>query len=79
MNYETKKIIIAILNEIEKKDNIVSVRGGRGGGTGKAVIEDPHPVSRNLGHEENEEPEEYKLKPVKISKAFSEEEKTNDM
>ena len=67
---ELKELIEQILNEIEQKDNILNISGGRGYGTGGAKPKDPHPVSRNLGNENREEQEEYELKPVKVSKAF---------
>ena len=65
-----KKLIEALIKEIEQSDNILNVHGAKGYGTGKARVKDPHPVSKNLGHERGEEQEEYELKPVKISKAF---------
>jgi hypothetical protein len=67
---ELKEIIKMLLNEIEKKENILNISGGKGYGVGKARVKDPHPVSRNLGVVEEIEEEEYVLKPVKISKAF---------
>ena len=67
---ELKNLIIEFLNEIEEKDNILQLSGGRGGGVGKARPKDPHPVSRDLGHEEGKEQKEYELKPVKVSKIF---------
>jgi len=69
------RLIEALIKEIEQNDNILNISGGRGYGTGKARVKDPHPVSKNLGKEEGEEQEEYNLKPVKISKAFKKEKK----
>ena len=73
MNEELKSIINLLIKEIEEKENIINVSGARGYGTGKARVKDYHGVSKNLGNEENEEQEEYQLKPVKISKAFKKE------
>ena len=67
---DLKSLINQILNEIEQKDNIINLSGGRGYGVGSAKPKDPHPVSRNLGKEDGEDQEEYELKPVKVSKAF---------
>ena len=68
---ELKEIIALLIKEIEEKDNIINVSGGRGYGVGKAKVKDYHGVSKNLGIEtEKESEEEYVLKPVKISKAF---------
>jgi len=65
-----KNIFLKILNEIEKNDNILNITGGRGYGTGKARVKEPHSVTKNLGNEEGEEEEIYILKPVKVSKVF---------
>jgi hypothetical protein len=67
---ELKEIIRMLLKEIEAKDNILNISGGRGYGTGKARVKDPFPVSHGLGNEEGEDQENYEKKPVKISKAF---------
>lgn len=67
---DLKHLILEILNEIEKKDSNVNVAGGKGYGTGKIYPDKTVGVLKMLGHEEGEEQEEYKLKPVKISKAF---------
>ncbi len=67
---DLKELINQILNEIEHKENIINLSGGRGYGVGEAKPKDPHPVSRNLGKGYGEEQEEYELKPVKVSKAF---------
>ena len=69
-----KELILEILNEIEKKETNLTVAGGRGGGTGKAYPNKTVGVLKMLGKEEGEEQEEYKLKPVKVSKAFSKKE-----
>ena len=66
---DLKELIIEILNEIEKKDSNVVVAGGKGG-PGKVYSDKTTSVLKNLGKEENEEPEDYILKPVEISKAF---------
>ena len=65
-----KKLILEILNEIEKKDSNVNVAGGKGYGTGKVYPDKTVGVLKMLGHEEGEEQENYEFKPVKISKAF---------
>ena len=70
---ELKEIISILIKEIEQKENILNISGARGYGTGKARVKDPHSVSQNLGYEENEEFEEYEIKPVKVSKAFKKE------
>ena len=67
---DLNKLILEILNEIEENDNILNLSGIKGYGTGHARIKDPHSVSEKLGTEKGEEKEEYKLKPVKISKIF---------
>lgn len=67
-----KEILLEILNEIEKSDNILNVSGGRGYGTGKAYPTKSVGVLQMLGPSHNEEEEiDYKLKPVKVSKAFA--------
>jgi len=69
---ELKEIIKKLLKEIEEKENILNVKGAKGGGTGTARVSNPHPVSKNLGDEKNEtEQKDYELKPVKISKVFT--------
>jgi hypothetical protein len=75
MNSDMKKIYLAVLNEIEKRETNLSIAGGRGYGTGKAYSNKSVGVLQLLGYEENELPEEYKIKPVKISKAFKDKEK----
>ena len=68
---ELNDLILEILKEIEKKENILNIRGGRGAGPGTATVNNPQPVSHYLGHEKNETPnEEYFLEPVEISKVF---------
>ena len=67
---ELKMLIESLIKEIEANERIVNVKGGKGGGTGTAYPEGTVSVSRNLGHEEAEKQEKYKLKPVKISKIF---------
>ena len=67
---DLKTLMLEILNEIEKNDNILNLTGVRGYGTGRARNKNPHSVLEKLGPEEGEEKEEYELKPVKISKAF---------
>ena len=73
MNEELKSIINLILKEIEEKENILNVSGAKGYGTGKARAKDYHGVLKNLGVEEKETQEKYKLRPVKVSKAFKKE------
>ena len=70
---ELKEIIRKLLNEIEEKESILNISGGKGYGVGKARVKDPHPVSKNLGDEknDNEEEKEYVVKPVKVSKVFT--------
>lgn len=63
-------IINEILNEIEKKESILSVAGGRGYGTGKPYPNKSVSVLQLLGHEEGQAQEEYVFKPVAISKIF---------
>ena len=70
---DLKNLILEILNEIEKKENNLSIYGGRGYGTGKAYPNKTVGVLKMLGEEEGVEPESYELKPVKISKAFKKE------
>ncbi len=70
---ELKEIIKLLLKEIEHKERIVNVKGGRGGGPGTAYPEGSVGVLKMLGPEEGEEQEEYILKPVKISRAFKKE------
>ena len=67
---ELKKIIAKILLEIEAKERIVNVKGGKGMGTGTAYPEGTVGALKLLGKEEQEMPEEYEFKPVEISKAF---------
>ena len=68
---ELKEIIALMLNEIDKKENILNVKGARGGGYGTAYPDKTVGVLRMLGHEEQDEKQEYELKPVKISKIFA--------
>ena len=63
-------LILQILNEIEKKEAIVNIAGGKGYSTGKIYPDDTVGVLKMLGYESGEKQKEYKLKPVKISKAF---------
>ena len=70
---ELKEIILKMIAEIDAKEKIVNVKGGRGGGPGTAHAEKTVSVLRHLGYEEGEEQEEYQLNPVKISKAFKKE------
>lgn len=70
---ELKRLIEQMIREIEAKEKIVNVKGGRGLGPGSVYPEGTVGVLRNLGYEEGEEQEEYKFKPVKISKAFKKE------
>ena len=78
---ELKDIIAILLKEIEEKERIVNVTGAEGYGTGTARANKYHGVSTNLGRsmsdelEDMEVPEEYVVKPVKISKAFKKENK----
>ena len=69
---DLKEIILELINEIEKKETNLNIAGGKGYGAGKAYPNKTVSVLKMLGHEEGEEQEEYKLKPVKISKAFKE-------
>lgn len=69
------EIMINVLNEIERKDTNITVTGGRGYGAGKAYPNKTVSVSNLLGKEYKEDPEEYKLKKVEISKAFKKEKK----
>ena len=59
-----------MINEIEQKEKIVNIKGGRGNAAGGVYPEDTTSVSRLLGDQKNDEQKEYELKPVKISKAF---------
>ena len=70
---ELKEIIYKMLNEIEKKEKIVNVKGGKGGGPGSVFPEDTVGVLKMLGSEKGETQEDYILKPVEISKAFKKE------
>ena len=70
---DLKELILEILNEIEKKETNLTIAGGRGYGTGKAYPNKTVGVLKMLGSEEQEEQEEYVLKPVKVSKAFKKE------
>ena len=64
-------LLLEILKEIEQKDNNVRVAGGKGYAAGKAYPDKTVGVLKMLGRGEGENKEEdYKLKPVKISKAF---------
>jgi hypothetical protein len=74
MNDDMKKIYLAVLNEIEKRETNLSIAGGKGSGAGKAYPNKSVGVLQLLGYEENELPEEYEIKPVKISKAFKDKE-----
>lgn len=67
---DLKEIILELINEIEAKEKIVNVKGGRGGGPGSAYPEGTVGVLKKLGYEHGEKEKEYHLKPVKISKAF---------
>ena len=77
------EIMLAILNEIEKKDTILTVAGGKGYSAGKAYPNDAVGVSRLLGKSEygledtDPEEEQYQNEPVKISKAFTKRKKNN--
>lgn len=70
MDDDLKELIFEILNEIEKRESNLSIAGGRGYSAGKAYPNNTVGVLKMLGNEEGESQEEYKLKPVKISKAF---------
>lgn len=70
-----KKIMLAILNEIEKKETNLSIAGGRGYGTGKPYPNKTVGVLKMLGYEEGDQKEEYELIPVKVSKVFRKKEK----
>ena len=72
-----KEIILEILNEIEKKDSVISIAGGRGYSAGKAYPSKSVGVLQLLGHEEGEKQEIYKFKPVEISKIFKKREKND--
>ena len=76
------KIMLAILSEIEKKDTILTVAGGKGYGVGKAYPNDTVGVLRMLGKSEHDlESADGKdlsqNKPVKISKVFKKRKKNN--
>lgn len=64
------QLILKVLNEIEKKETNVNIAGGKGYGAGKVYSNNTVSVLSLLGDEENEESEEYNIKPVKISKVF---------
>lgn len=66
---ELKEIILKMINEIEQKEKIVNIKGGKGNAAGGIYPEDTVAVSSLLGYQK-EEIEKYELKPVKISKAF---------
>ena len=68
-----KDLILEILKEIESHENNLKIAGGRGYATGKAYADKTVGVLKLLGEEELEEQEEYKLKPVKISRKFKKE------
>ena len=67
---DIKELILEILKEIEEKDSVVARAGGVGYGSGKIYSKKSVGVLKMLGKEYGEEPENYNLKPVKISKAF---------
>ena len=67
--FDLKKLIIEILNEIEKKETNLSITG-KGYSAGKAYPNKTVGVLKMLGYEEGEDQEKYELKPVEISKAF---------
>jgi len=72
---EIYKLMLEILNEIEKKENNLNIAGGRGYSAGKAYPNKTVSVLQNLGIEEHDPEENYVLKPVKISKVFQKEKK----
>ena len=63
-------IMLAVINEIEKKETNLTIAGGRGLGPGKAYPNKTVGVLKLLGKEHKEEAEEYELKPVQVSKIF---------
>ena len=71
--------LIAIIKKVirEQDENVLNVRGGRGYGVGHPYpIKSGPQVSQDLGSPgpyEDDEQEENKDKPVKISKAFKKE------
>lgn len=67
---DLKELILELLNEIEEKDSVISRAGGVGYGSGKIYSKKSVGVLKMLGKEHGEEPDDYELKPVKISKAF---------
>ena len=67
---DLKDLILELLNEIEAKNDVVARAGGLGYGSGKIYSKKSVGVLKMLGKEYGEEPDDYKLKPVKISKAF---------
>ena len=69
------QLMLEILSEIEKKDTNLTVAGGKGYSAGKAYPNKTVGVLKMLGKEYKEKPEEYELKPVKVSKAFKKEKK----
>ena len=67
---DLKDLILELLNEIEARDSVVARAGGTGYGSGKIYNKKSVGVLKKLGKEYGEEPEDYEIKPVKISKAF---------
>jgi hypothetical protein len=73
-----KDIIIRIINEIEKRENNLTIAGGRGYGAGKAYPNKTVSVLQLLGSEYKEKSSEYVHKPVEISKIFKKGKIKND-
>ena len=63
------ELMMMIIEELELRQKVVNVRGGRGYSAGH-----PHAPRQISGYDvinpAEEEPEEYTNKPVKVSKAF---------
>ena len=63
------EIMLTIIEELELRQKVINVRGGRGYSTGH-----PHAPRQISGYSvidpTEEEPEKYINKPVKVSKAF---------
>ena len=66
-------VLISLITEVEGNRNNLSIKGGRGYSAGTPYPDKTVGVLQLLGHEENEEKEDYILKPVKVSRAFKKE------
>lgn len=74
---DLNNLILEMISEIEAKENNMSVSGGRGYGAGKVYSNKTVGVLKMLGKSYQEEEQEYKIKPVKISKAFKKKKEKN--